>query len=721
MIDLDSSIDTLSRIGPKAVPKFKRLGIETIRDLLWHFPSRYEDFSQLTEIADITDKGQVVSVRGVIRSIEVSRAWRRRMVIVNAEVEDDTGSIRVVWFNQPYIADMLSEGTVVSLSGKVTLDKQGLCLSSPSYEKATTDLKHTGRLVPVYPETQGITSKYIRFLLKPILNYLKTIPDPLPEGIIKKYKFPEALKALRDIHFPDEIDENEKARNRFAFQELMLFQLRALLTRKKMHTLKASQIKFDKDLVADFVKKLPFKLTDDQRVATFEILQDIEKTYPMNRLLNGDVGAGKTIVALIAAYQVVQTEHQTVLMAPTEILAKQHFNTIISILTGGSKRTKIPNIKVGLLTGSHARQWPTDEITEEKISKKLMHEKIKNGEFDIVIGTHAVIQKDVAFKSLGLVVIDEQHRFGIEQRMKLVKTKGLVPHLLSMTATPIPRSLALTIYGDLDVSLIKQKPQGRREISTKVISNKKRDEAYKSIDKEIASGRQVFVICPRIELSKVNGSSNGDELDPSKPVSQAKLMWAEVKAVTDEFEKLSKNIFPHRRLAMLHGKLKPKEKEKIMSDFRDGVYDMLVSTSVIEVGVDVPNATIMMIESAERFGLAQLHQFRGRVGRGEHQSHCLLFTSSGNGISGQRLRSMEKISSGFELAEIDLKLRGPGEFAGVKQSGMPDLTMSSLANLELIKKTRAEAQALLKQDPTLKKHPLLLIELSKMQRMVHFE
>lgn len=397
-------------------------------------------------------------------------------------------------------------------------------------------------------------------------------------------------------------------------------------------------------------------------------------------------------------------------MAPTEILAQQHFKTI-------SEFIKNKDVAVGLLTGSGARQFPTDEITDKQISKKLMLEKIARGEMDIIIGTHAVIQKDVKFKDLALVVIDEQHRFGVEQRMKLVKSSAptQVPHLLSMTATPIPRTLALTIYGDLDISLIKEKPKNRKSIVTKVVSKNKEVEAYDFLEKEVASGRQVFVICPRIELSDpkeaVRTSAKQDKMN---------VLWAEVKAVTEEHKKLSEKIFPHLKVAMLHGKLKPKEKEGVMSDFKAGKYHILVSTSVVEVGVDIPNASVMLIENAERFGLAQLHQFRGRVGRAEHQSYCLL-VNGGAGKENKRLKALENCEDGFKLAEQDLLLRGPGEFIGTKQSGLPDLAMASLTDLDLIKKARLEAKLLLKEDPNLKNYPLLKNQLLRFQKIRHFE
>ena len=720
MVNLDLPIEKLSHVGPRMLPRLKRLGIMTIGDLIRHFPARYEDFSNAISISDIGEAGQVVSIQGEVEKIETVRAWKRRMTITTAYVNDGTDSIRTVWFNQSYLADTFKEGTLVSLSGKISQDKRGLYLSNPSYERISrselTDgsfqlvagLKHTGRLIPIYPETEGISSKYLRFLIKPVIESLDDLPDPLPEDIRERYHFTDYVSALKAIHFPAKLEDAEPARKRFAFEELLLIQLRTLQDRAAMQSLTAPQVHFEKELIANFVKHLPFTLTDDQRRSAFEILQDLDRPHPMNRLLNGDVGSGKTVVALIAAYQTVHAGYQAVFMAPTEILAKQHYATITGIMNNE------PGIMIGLLTGSEARQWPNDETTEEKISKKLIIQKIARGEIKIIIGTHAVIQKNIVMPRLGLVIIDEQHRFGVKQRMKLIKEQKLVPHLLSMTATPIPRTLALTIYGDLDVSLLKEKPKGRQEIITKVVSSEKRPEAYAFIEKQIQEGRQVFVICPRIDPSE-----KANEASEAKKPSQAKLMWADVKAVTEEFEKLSKTIFPHRRVAMLHGKLPAKEKEQIMLDFKDKKYDMLVSTSVIEVGVDVPNATIMMIESAERFGLAPLHQFRGRVGRGAHQSYCFLFTTDGGAT--RRLQAMEKTNDGFKLAEMDLKIRGPGEFTGTQQSGIPDLAMASLTDIEQIKQARGEAKALLEIDPALTKHPLLATRLARMQRMVHFE
>ncbi len=712
MIDLATPIEKLARVGPRNLPRLKKLGVKTVRDLLWHFPVRYEDFSSAVPIGEIKEAGETVSVRGVVSDIKSIRLWPRRRAVTNATIQDESGLIRAVWFNQPYIAESLPAGSAVSLAGKVSLDKKGLYLSSPHYEKffEASRLTHTSGLVPIYPETEGITSKYLRFLIKPLLTNAENLPDPLPEEIIKKYDLPRLEDALHSIHFPKRSEESDSARRRFALEELLLFQLRVLRDHRQLQTLKASPIIFNEKLIAAFVKNLPFELTNDQRLSAYEILQDLQRSYPMNRLLNGDVGSGKTVVALIVAYQAVLAGHQAVFMAPTEILAEQHFGSLRLLSAGTGNR-----IKFGLLTGSVVKQWPVDETTSEKISKKLMLQEIAKGEIDILIGTHAVIQKNVKFKDLGLVVIDEQHRFGVEQRMRLVKGQTLVPHLLSMTATPIPRTLALTIFGDLDISLLKEKPKGRQTIITKVIAASEREKAHEFIEEEIQKGRQIFVICPRIELSNSENSGGNGQL------SVKKLLWAEVRAVTEEYKKLAEKTFPHRRVAMLHGKMKAADKNKIMGDFKNGRHDILVSTSVVEVGVDIPNASIMMIESAERFGLAQLHQFRGRVGRGEHQSYCLLFTDSDTALADRRLCALEKTDNGFELAEMDLKIRGPGEFTGIKQSGIPDFAMASLADVELIKKARLEAKLLLKKDPTLKQYPLLLARLARMQRLVHFE
>ena len=712
MLDLTTPIESLHHVGPRNIPRLKKLGIKTLRDLLWHFPARYDDYRDQTAIADI-EPGQKVSIQGEVVKITNRQIFPRHLTITTAIIKDDTGAINAVWFNQPYIATSLTEGTIVSMAGKVNLGKHGIHLASPSYEKIGSinyteplkqNLAHTSGLIPTYPETEGISSKYLRFLIKPVVANIR-VDDPLPEDIRKRNDFLSLEKAIRLIHYPDRQEDAERAKERLAFDDLFLFQIKALLERRKINQLKSVPIKFSQIDIKAFIATLPFELTKDQKIASFEILKDLEKSYPMNRLMEGDVGSGKTVVALIAAFQAAKEGSQSVFMAPTEVLAHQHYGNILGLI-------KNQKINVALLTASQAK------INDRVVKKPELKKIISEGWADIVIGTHAVIQKDVTFKKLALVIIDEQHRFGVAQRAALIKNDSVsyVPHLLSMTATPIPRTLSLTIYGDLDLSLIKEKPKNRQKISTSVVTPDERDNAYQFIREEVAKGRQVFVVCPRIELSDPK-----KEIKSSAAQSRMNILWAEVKAVEEEFKKLSTEIFPDIKVAMIHGKIKAKDKSEIMDKFKNNEYSILVSTSVIEVGVDIPNATIMMIENSERFGLAQLHQFRGRVGRDIHQSYCLLFSSTPDKAINKRLKALVDTDDGFLLAEKDMAIRGPGEFYGVKQSGLPDLAMASLANVDLIKKARAEARALLQEDPNLKKYPLLNTRLAQFQKLTHFE
>ncbi len=509
----------------------------------------------------------------------------------------------------------------------------------------------------------------------------------MPKEVSERQKLYDVKTALNEIHFPSSLEKAEEARKKFAFEELFLLQLRALSERKKIQRQKAVSVKFNQELIKNFVSSLPFELTNAQRLALWEILKDLEKPYPMNRLLNGDVGSGKTVVAAAAAVEMAKAGFQTAAMAPTEVLANQHFQTFSKIL-------KDTGVKIGLLTSSGTKG--------EGISA------------DIVIGTHSLIQEGIKFTNLALVVIDEQHRFGVEQRAALLKNNNnFAPHLLSMTATPIPRTLALTIYGDLDISILNEMPKGRQTIETQLIPPEKRKEFYQFIRNQVKEGRQIFVICPRIETPEEK-----KDIQKIGQLSIKDYLKYEVKAVKAEYKKLSEEVFKDLKVAMLHGKMKSKEKEEIMAKFKNKDFDILVATSVIEVGVDVPNATIMMIEGAERFGLAQLHQFRGRVGRGEHKSYCLLFTESPLVASTRRLDALLKTNDGFKLAEMDLKIRGPGEFIGTKQSGIPDLAMASLADMNLIKQARAEAKLILKN---LNNYPFVFQKLSEFSRQVHFE
>ena len=686
MLSLSSKIESLNKVGPAYLKKLHKLNIKTIQDLFFHFPYRYEDFSKKTLINELKES-EKATIQGKIIEIKSTRLFHRRMVITEALIKDKSGSIKAVWFNQPYLSETLKKGKIVNLSGKLSFYKKTLSFSSPIYELAKEETTHTGRLVPIYRETEGISSRYLRFLIKPLLYLTEQIDDFLPTQIKNKFDLMDLDQAIKQIHFPKNISLKKKAHERLSFNELFLIQLASLQQKQKIAKEKAIELPFDQKLIKPFVKDLPFKLTDSQKIATWEIFQDLAKNKPMNRLLNGDVGSGKTIVAILSALAVAKQKYQTAIMTPTEILAKQHFQTFKNTL----KKSKV---KICLLTRVDYKINNNRKITKEQLKKKIIEGKI-----DIIIGTHAIIQKDLSFKKLTLAVIDEQHRFGIAQRAALQKKvcqidDGLktIPHLLSMTATPIPRTLALTVYGDLDISLIKELPKGRQKIITKIVSPKNRDKTYEFIKEQIKKKRQIFVICPLIEESN-------------------KL--TEIKSVTQEYEKLSKNIFPEFKISMLHGKLKPNEKEKIMNDFKNGKTDILVSTSVVEVGVDIPNATVMIIEGADRFGLAQLHQFRGRIGRGKIQSHCFLFTGSNAQKTNLRLKAMLTAKDGFELAERDLKIRGAGDFIGTRQWGLPDLVMASLDDLELIKKSREAAELILENNLINQAMKLKLKDLSK--------
>jgi ATP-dependent DNA helicase RecG len=711
--DLSTPITRVRSVGARSAARLAKLGIHSVRQLLWHLPARYEDYSLAVPIADVIP-GQKQSIQGEVVSIVSRHIWPKRMTITTATLRDDSGAIRAVWFNQPYLEETLTEGTLLSVAGKMVLDKRGLYISNPIYEKIipaqTADggsLRHTGRLIPIYPETEGVTSKYLRFLIQPLLEHL-SIPDPLPAAVRRQYDLTDITDALRTVHYPDSEESVPAARDRLAFDDLLLLQLKALRERREINKLRSIRIPMDAAYMRALVSSLPFVLTKDQRVAALEILRDMERLYPMNRLMEGDVGSGKTVVALLAAMHAARAGQQTVFLAPTEVLALQHYRTLRAIVGTSDTHT-------ALLTGS------TASIDDREVTKAAAKRAIGAGTAHIVIGTHAVIRDDVRFSALALVVIDEQHRFGIEQRASLMKSgrhqSGLIPHLLSMTATPIPRTLALTIFGDLDISLIYEKPKGRRPIETSVVSSVERPQVYDFIRQQVQDGRQVFVICPAIEqtapIAPGMAPAGGRQ-------GRLSALWAQVKAVEEEYKRLSSEVFPDLRVAMLHGRMKPAQKQSIMREFKDGWHDILVSTSVIEVGVDVPNASIMVIEGADRFGLAQLHQFRGRVGRAEHQSYCFLF-SSDDTTGNRRLQAMTKTDNGFTLAEQDMKIRGPGEFFGIKQSGLPDLTMAALANVDLIKKARTAARAIMKIDPDLKRNPLLAAQLESMRQFSHLE
>jgi len=709
MVNLRDPIDTaLSGVGKRFAGQLKKLGVKTVKDLLWHFPTRYEDRSEILKISELKT-GEEVTIKGIVQKTTTRRIPYRHLAITEVSVIDEDGSpLTVTFFNQPYVENALKVGKAANFSGKVGTYKGKVTLQSPVYELTEIrgkekETQHTGRLVPVYKETKGITSRGLRFIIKPILESLEELHEYIPDTTLSSLDLPDVNQALKDIHFPEKEMDAIRAIKSFAFRDLLLLQLRNLQERAKLQKLEAYSITHDREELEKLLGFLPFELTASQRNSLYEIMEDMAHVHPMNRLLQGDVGSGKTIVAGIAALLTVNQKCQVAFMAPTEILARQHYKTLTKFFEeyeGG----------IALLTGKESKVFYGEHL-ETELKKADLIKKISSGEIGIVIGTHALIQKQIAFNRLGLVVIDEQHRFGVHQRAELTKATSITPHFLSMSATPIPRTLTMTLFGNLDLSLIDELPQGRKPIITKIVDPANRNKAYQFIKEQIQSGRQAFVICPRIEESE-----HADEIVTSKQ----KEVW-EVKAVKVEYEKLSKEIFPDLKVSMLHGKMKVAEKAEAMKAFVEGKCDIIVSTSVVEVGVDVPNATIMLIEGADRFGLAQLYQFRGRVGRGEHQSYCLLFTDSKTESTGKRLESLIQAKNGFELAEMDLNLRGPGEFLGDTQTGMPDLTLKALQNPELLKTAEVKAKELLEDSSSLEKYPLLTKRLNQFREEVHLE
>jgi len=716
MIKLSNSVSEIRGIGPRYLKYLEKLGIKTIKDLLWYFPFRYEDFSKISKINELQPE-EKCSIIGSVKKIDIRRTLKKKMFIIEAVIEDDTGQIIAIWFNQIYLLKNIPLGATLSLSGKVTKRGRKLIISSPSYEIISKqkleeefyqELKHTGRLIPVYSETKGLSSRALRYFIKPLLKLTYDIKDTLPDFILKKHELIDLQQSLNQIHFPSSLLLAKKAKRRFVFESLLLSQIYLLKRKRKNALLKAPKINLDIPLLQSFTKSLSFPFTECQRKTIWEIANNLHQR-PMNRLLEGEVGSGKTIVAIAASLLTIKSNYQVAVMAPTEILAKQHFDKFKDVL-------KPFQIKIALLTSSTTKIY--DDGLEGQISKQTLNKIIASSDTILVIGTHALIQKNIRFNRLGLIIVDEQHRFGVEQRKKLIAknaNKKEIPHLLSMTATPIPRTLALAFYGDLDLSILDELPKGRKRIITKVVLLKDRGKIYNFIRKEIKEGRQAFVICPRIEETEISDIKGDDLLTLSERLNH------EVKAVKKEYEKLSKEIFPDLKIAMLHGKMKPKEKETVMKDFQENKINLLVSTSVVEVGVDIPNASLMIIEGSEHFGLAQLHQFRGRVGRSHYQSYCFLFSESPQTSITSRLKTLIKCNDGFHLAEMDLSLRGPGQFLGTKQSGIPDLVMSSLLNKEFIEKVHQQAKEILKEDSTLKKWPLLLANFQEFSEKIYKE
>lgn len=660
-LTLSSSAQYLPRVGPARAKLLKILGIETVKDLLMYVPFRYDDFSLVSPIARV-QPGETVTVGGTITAFHNAFTKSGRK-IQEVRVNDETGTLDVIWFNQPFLARVLPTGTQVRLAGKIDWFGHKLVMSSPSYEIGSS--LHTGRLVPIYSETKGLTSKWLRGRIADVLEKVSSqFVEHLPDTTRKNFKLMDLQKAVAAVHFPQTNQEADDARHRLAFDELLLLQTRVHLLRQHWQQQKISyKVTIPAD-VQRFVTSLPFELTEDQKNSLKEIFGDLVKPTPMNRLLVGDVGSGKTVVAVVAMYIAFRNGLQSVLMAPTEILALQHYETISNFLTP-------LGINIGMMTGSNKTQ------------------KTKpNDQWDVLVGTHALLSEGVHYRKLGMVVIDEQHRFGVAQRAKLSEStfNGKAPHLLTMTATPIPRTVAKILFGNLDLSVLNEMPKGRQKVKTWVVPNSKRRAAYQWITDQInQTSGQIFIVCPLIEESET---------------------LATVKAVKSEYEKL-KTIFPNHSIGLLHGRMKPKEKTTALDRFRSKKDTILLTTPVVEVGIDVPNAMIMLIEAADRFGLAQLHQLRGRVGRGAIGSFCLLFTESEDELTLSRLKSMETIFSGPVLAEVDLKLRGPGKLFGIAQHGMPELSIANFSDTDLIRLTQTALNNLLTEDETLTRFPLL--------------
>ena len=742
-MNLSSSLTDHFRLTDAQKAALGKLGIKTVRDLLYHLPSRYEAAGDEAQIAGLVS-GQEASIIGTLEKLETKKGWKSRIPMSEGYLCDQTGRIKCRWFNQPYIAKMYANGTLVKAVGKVSGSEGKIYLANPQLQKISAteaglfaqqklvaenglveaeptrgpflrQVSAAADLFAVYPESRGISSLWFRSAVKKVLTPQLKLEDPIPKEILKKYNLPALQSSIVWAHQPKELKNAEAARKRFAFEEVFMIQLerqreRVLQTREKSFSVEATHAD-----IAGFMSVFPFEATVAQKRAVEAILGDMRAGHPMSRLLEGDVGSGKTAVAAVAAFATVNTRPpaqnfgtlQVAYMAPTEILAKQHFESFIKFFepASGTQNFYSP-INIGLITGSGCYKFPSklnkDKVTN--VSRAQLLKWVANGEIPVLIGTHALIEKAVQFKHLALVVIDEQHRFGTAQRRKLAKKDKQLPHLLSMTATPIPRTLALTIYGDLDLTLLDEMPPGRKKIITEIVKPAERKQAYEPMREQLQAGRQAYVICPRI-----------DKPDPDKAFAlQAKSVKAEAK-------RLKKDIFPEYEIDILHSKMMPKEKDNVMARFSNHEVDILVATSVVEVGVNVPNATMIMIEGAERFGLSQLHQLRGRVVRSNHQAYCFVVPESRGESTASRLKALVTAKSGFELAEQDLLQRGPGELSGRKQWGISDVGMEALKNLKLVEAARTEALNLIKQDENLSKYPLLSQLVTEHSKQTHFE
>ncbi len=665
-LDLDLPLFRIVGIGKVQAQRLEKLGLSTVQELLFHLPRRYEDTRETVPLRAL-QPGFVQTAHVHIRNISARKTPYKKMVLVEATLEDDGAVATAVWFNQPFLLKQLHPGDELMVSGKVERARTGLNFRNPTFERAGADQHHVGTIAPIYPETQGISSRFLRGKIEPLLGLVTQVPDRIPPAIREAEHLMPIDEALYQVHVPSSLENARRARERIAFEEMFLLQIAAERARRRRLRGTGVVIPYDIEVARRFAASLPFKLTDGQRVAAHEILTDLAAAGPMNRLLQGDVGSGKTVVAALAALMTHHAGMQTAVMAPTEILARQHYATLDLLLTPHGLPPR-------LLVGS------TSAAARREILAGLAA-----GHDSLIVGTHALIEDDVVLRNLGLAIVDEQHRFGVAQRQKLRQTSGAMPNYLAMTATPIPRSLSNTLYGDVDLSELREMPPGRQPVETRVVPPLERASAYEFVRAEVGKGRQAFVICPLIEESDKLGA----------------------RSATAEYERLSTDVFPDLRVELLHGRMPAREKAERMDRFVHGEADILVATSVVEVGVDVPNATIMLIEGAERFGLAQLHQFRGRVGRDQHKSYCLLFEGGIDEEGSQRLAAVAAIDSGFDLAERDLQLRGPGQVVGLRQHGLPEMRAADLLDVALGRRSKLAAIEWLDKDPDLTAWPPL--------------
>ncbi len=683
---LDSSVVRLRGVNDKTAAKLKRLGISTINDLLYFLPRKHNDYSSITPIADLVP-GEHHTIVGTVWESRQMPMRDRRQKAVEAVVGDESGNLRIVWFGNTYVERQLKPNAQVVISGRVEVFRGQMQFENPDMEvlEGRDTLLHTARLVPVYRLTEGIVARRMRNIVwQALKGWSSHIKDHLPSTLLEKLGMPPLSEAVSQAHYPDDVSKLNYSRRRLAFDELFMLQLVVLQKRSTWESIADGvPIKTNPAVLRAFLAGLPFEMTGSQKRCIGEILQDMSRDgAPMNRLLQGEVGSGKTVVAVAALLEAAVAGHQGSIMVPTEVLAEQHFATLANLVHGLAAPVREENtitfylenhpqpISAGLLTGS----------TKAKTKRELT-ERAAEGSLDILIGTHALIQETVSMPRLALAVVDEQHRFGVGQRAALRQMGGDTPHVLVMSATPIPRTLTLTLYGDLDVSIIDELPPGRQQVRTHVVPPERRDDAYRFVRTEVLKGRQAFIICPLIDESEA----------------------IEARAATEEHERLSTHVFPDLKVELLHGRMGARQKEAAMRRFKEGNTDILVSTAVVEVGVDVPNATVMVVEAAHRFGLAQLHQFRGRVGRGQEQSYCFMLSDYSTPEAKERLNAMERIHDGFELAEVDLSLRGPGDFFGTRQSGLPNMRVAGFAHQDILLLAREEALLLLEEDPKLEK------------------